>query len=133
MAALEAVLETAGRVALPALRDVSESMRQRYGWGTATLAKTSAKVDRLAELWASGYEEQTIRFGILDHPSTLFTAGTILPDIPQTEEVLEFRKEDLSSECMSGIYEEISRNRQNLWWRMGRGYILRLRCGRKMG
>jgi hypothetical protein len=72
--------------------------------------KTSVKADRWAELGASGYEERAIRFGILDPPSAPFTAGTILPDIPQTEEDLEFGKEDLSSGCMSGIYEEISRD-----------------------
>jgi hypothetical protein len=72
--------------------------------------KTSAKVDRWAELGASGYEERSIRFGIIDSPSVPFTAGTIFPDIPQTEEDLKFGKAELSSGCMSGIYEEISRD-----------------------
>jgi hypothetical protein len=73
--------------------------------------KMSATADRYAELGASGYEERAIRFGILDPLSVPFTAGTILPDIPQTEEDLEFGKADLSSGCLSGIYEEISRDK----------------------
>jgi hypothetical protein len=68
------------------------------------------KADRWAELGASGYEERAIRFGILDPPSVPFTAGTILPYIPETEEDLEFGKADLSSGCVvrSGSRAELT-------------------------
>jgi hypothetical protein len=82
----------------------------RMAGGQHLWRKTFAKADRWADFGASGYEEREIRFGILDPPSVPFIAGTILHDIPQTEEDLEFGKENLSSECMSGIYEEISRD-----------------------
>jgi hypothetical protein len=109
MAAQEAALETAAGAALPVLRDDSGFSRKRNGLGTARMAEKSAKAGRWAELGASGYGERAIRFRILDPPSIPFTAGTILTDIPQTEEDLEFGKADLSSAFTSAIYEEISR------------------------
>jgi hypothetical protein len=56
---------------------------------------------------ATEYEVRAIRFGILDLPSIPFTSGVVLPAIPQTEEDLEFGREDLRAGCASGIYEEI--------------------------
>jgi hypothetical protein len=56
---------------------------------------------------ATEYEVRAIRFGILDLPSIPFTSGVVLPAIPQTEEDLEFGREDLHAGCASGIYEEI--------------------------
>jgi hypothetical protein len=108
--AQEAVLETAARAAMPVRRDVAVCSRQRDGWGTAPLAENVRESGQVGELGASGYEERAILFGILDPPSVTFTADTILPDIPQTEEELEFGMADLFFGCMSGIYEEISRD-----------------------
>jgi hypothetical protein len=69
--------------------------------------RTALRADRWRDMGATEYEVRAIRFGILDLPSIPFTSGVVLPAIPQTEEDLEFGREDLRAGCASGIYEDI--------------------------
>ena len=66
------------------------------------------RVEAWRALGASEYVCRNIRFGIFDPPTVPFTEGTVAPEIPQTQEDLEFAAEDLSSGCQEGIYEEVS-------------------------
>jgi hypothetical protein len=65
------------------------------------------RADRWRIIGAAEDEVRSIRFVILDLPSIPFTSGVVLPEIPQTEEVLLFGREELRAGCASEIYEDI--------------------------
>jgi hypothetical protein len=70
--------------------------------------RTALRADRWRDLGGTEYEVRAIRLGILDLPVIPFASGVVLPTIHQSEEDLEFGREDLLAGCATGIYEEVS-------------------------
>ena len=65
-----------------------------------------------AEAWRSelGFNEYLalqIRYGVLDMPTVPFEDGTVLSELPQTEEDRRYATEDLARGCREGVYEEL--------------------------
>jgi hypothetical protein len=56
---------------------------------------------------ATDYEVRAIRFGILDLPSISITSGVVLSGILQTEEDLDFGRNDLRAGFASGTREAV--------------------------
>jgi hypothetical protein len=91
------------------MRESPDERRQAVwgGWGTAVL-----ETDGLAGGQVEGYGSDGIRSSCYTlrnsrPPINPFHLGVVLPAIPQTEEELEFGREDLRAGCASGIYEKI--------------------------
>jgi hypothetical protein len=73
-----------------------------------TYGPTGLRSDRWRDLGGTEYDVCGIRLGIMDLPVIRFNSGVVLPAIPQSEEDLDFRREDLHAGFATGIYEEVS-------------------------
>lgn len=118
-------IEATKTLAKARLEAAGDKERRRRGAGASWRRATSSQSDRSSAAWTSRYvasvEEgrplcrkvalkadqwgsvlgeseyltRAIRFGVRDMPTVPFTAGRILPEIPQTEEDRAFARFDL--------------------------------------
>lgn len=78
--------------------------------GRAPWYGVARKIDAWrSELGASEYLCRALRYGIREMPSVPFTGGTVLGEIPQSAEDISFAREDLRVGCVTGVYEELTR------------------------